>query len=317
MRRHVALNLGLLIPFALTAKQLDLRDARILVEHTPVFLDAVHRGECPQTSDAKINGQVATVVIRAGCGSYGWIADLYVQVTTGSVTTDNGTQSGREIETAELASLRKTLFEARADAVLSPIEALCLLRRITVPDIAPSCRKTTIEREADDAIVSAIDDTCTSGKTETAIVDRYTGAVLDSRTGQAYSSPGLESLRLALLRAHATARLSTEDATSLVESRPVLTALLKRGLLTDTKCLMVSVDPFSNADEIWLQVVGACNEGAAVARISVNDISGAMRAVDSGVNLDSPAILQLRQKLLTEAMARRASAVEEVRRECH
>lgn len=317
MRLYSALKLGLLIPFALTAKQLDLRDARILVEHTPVFLQAVNRGECPQTSDAKINGQVATVVVRAGCGSYSWIADLYVQVATGSITTDNGTQSGREIETPELASLRKILFEARAAGALSPAEASCLLRRINIPGIAPSCRKTTVERETDDAIVSAINDICASGKTDTAIVNRYTGAVVDAGTGQAYSSSELESLRLALLRAHDTARLSTEDATSLAKSRPVLTALLKMGLLTDTKCLMVSIDPFNNADEIWLQVAGGCNEEAEVARISVNDISGVIRDVGSRVNLDSPAILQLRQKLLADAMARKASALEEVRRECH
>jgi hypothetical protein len=77
---------------------LGFHEAQLIAERTPGFLEAVKRGLCPQISDGILNGQIATIIIRTGCGDYGsgYILGVYVDVRTGVVTKDSGAPGGVE-----------------------------------------------------------------------------------------------------------------------------------------------------------------------------------------------------------------------------
>jgi hypothetical protein len=170
---------------------LDLHDARLLVEHTPVFLEAVNEGLCPQTSDAAITADVATVIIRGGCRTYPFIGGLYVNLDNGAITRDGGALGPTIVETKELTALREKLFAMRADRRLSASEAVCLLERVAVASVVPSCRRASIQHENDDVFVAAIESICTNPKQSISLtLDRYDGSVSDKTTGQLYPLAG-------------------------------------------------------------------------------------------------------------------------------
>jgi hypothetical protein len=100
------------------APTLDLQDARNLVQHTPLFERAKAASECPETSDSTLNGHVATIIVRAGCGlnlGSGYIGSFYVDVISGEITID-GEKGPVKVDTPKLTALRKTLFLRKSKA---------------------------------------------------------------------------------------------------------------------------------------------------------------------------------------------------------
>ena len=304
---------------SVTAGRLGLREARLLAEHTPVFVRAVASGDCPQSSDSTIHGNIATVVLRQGCKGYGWIDDIYVDLTTGSVRTDDGSTSQAEIQTKELSDLRKSLFATRAAMRLRAKEALCLLRKIPIPETEDVCRRTGVLREGDDVIEARIWNACPGAGKDTALwvtVDRYDGEVKNARTGVEYGSAALERLRLALIATHSPIRLSGQEASQLAGSPAVLAQLVTDRWLRDTKCVDVRADPINNADELWLQVWAGCGEQAGAVRLSVDVCTGALRIVGTSSTLDSTGIRRVRDAAMAMAKSRHVALIESTRKEC-
>jgi hypothetical protein len=122
-------------------------------------------------------------------------------------------------------------------------------------------------------------------------------------------------VREKILAAHAPAKLSLEDAERLAISPPVIASLVSNGLLTYTKCLKATAEPLNNADEVWLDL--GCSEDAPEVRLSVNDVTGVIRVLDSDVTLDSPNLRKARDAATGGAVDRKMAARDEVRRECH
>jgi hypothetical protein len=286
---------------------LSLHDAQVLVEHTPDFLRAVERGQCPQTSDSILNGFIATVVVRGGCRRFDWIANLYVDVRTGAVSTDGGTSGPIAIETRDLAALRTKFFATRAEERLTPSDAMCLLGKVPPAlQIRESCRRVKIIGEEDGMFAGTIEDTCLDVIYQLT-VDRYSGAVAG---GMVYRSATLGDIQQSLVMVHSPARLTVEDAKRLVEAPSVLAEL------KDARCSKVEVDPLHNADEVWLQVSTGCGDQAMINRLSVDVQTAAIRVIGPNANLDSPMIRQARQTLLEEATTRKAAAAETLKKEC-
>jgi hypothetical protein len=301
------------------AIRLDLHEARILVEHTPVFLSAITRGECPQTSDAAINGNVATVVIRGGCKRFDWIADLYVDLTQGVITTDNGASGPKNIETPMLVAIRNELFAQRARFLLTSQEALCVVRTIRTLNIGTSCHRLNMERNDENAFTVFVEETCKSGSESSGVfvrIDRCTGAVTNEQTGQNYKSNAVELLRQTLQTVHSPERLGLADAKHLAESEEVITELVREGWLKDSKCLQVRIDPFNNADEMWFQVEGGCAKGVKLARISINLLTASVRVLEPNVVLESVPLRRLEESVLAKVRSRIAAATDTIRRKC-
>src|SRR5262245_39529453 len=123
--------------------KLGFYEAQLLVEHTPAFLHAVGTGDCPQTSDGLLDGDLATFVVRGGCKQMRWIATFYVDITTGKITVDHS--SGPvTIESDELVELRKSLFARRSQVRLVASDASCLMRTAAVFAVPDSCVRVTI-----------------------------------------------------------------------------------------------------------------------------------------------------------------------------
>ena len=83
------------------------------------------------------------------------------------------------------------------------------------------------------------------------------------------------------------------------------------------KCVQVDVDPVHNADETWLQVRWGCGAEVSVRRLAVNVLTGASRMIASNAALDSPRVLELRQRALNEAKGRKIAAAKMLENECH
>lgn len=204
--------------------RLGLREARILVEHTPVFLRAVETGLCPETSDGNVEGDVATVIIRRGCKRFDWIGGLYVNLSTGIVTKDGGASGPIVIENPELAELRKELFAQREEFRLTASEAICLLSKTEIAPAADACRRINVSPQDDGVFLGAIEDTCSKGvrgEVGEVIVDRYSRVATDARTRKEFKSRAFEEMRQQLLTSRSPARLSVEEARSFGESGPV------------------------------------------------------------------------------------------------
>jgi hypothetical protein len=297
------------------AVRLGLREAQVLVEHTPAFLRASEKGYCPQTSDGAVNGDSATVVVRGECRYLGVVGDFYVDLRTGVVAQDPGPA---EVRSQELVELRNRLFTMRAEARLVAPEAACLISKLpNVPlkAIKESCRRIMIVSEDDNVILGRIDDICpnpTDSANLQLTVDRYSGAVANAQNGEVYRSAPLDAVRKNLVEIHSPARLTLEDAKGLA------IGILSAGPESmNRKCVQVDVDPVHNADEIWLQVRWGCAAEVSVRRFSVNVLTGASRIIGSNVVLDSVRIVELRERALREARARKIAAAKMLENECH
>ncbi len=315
--RCLAAIIALVAPEAVAGVRLDLRDARLLVEDTPVFLQAIKNGDCPQTSDANAKGDTATVVVRGGCNGFGWIGDFYVDLTDGTITTDGGVSGPAKIETQSIADLRSALFAKRANERLSPAEALCLLHKLLEQATAEPCRRYSIDQVQDSAFIGVVRNICENANQPVPfVVDRYNGKVTSMANGEVYNSSVLDNFRSTVLTAKAPARLSVDDAETLVQAPPVVASLAAIGLLTDKGCLKVTPDPFNNAEEIWLQLTSGCHSGESVLRLSINDLTGEIRIIGSNMSLASPAVLHLCEEAVGKAKSRKAEATEQVKKEC-
>jgi hypothetical protein len=296
---------------------LGFHETQVLVQHTPLFLEAAKRGQCPQLSDGILNGHVATFVIRGGCKRYSLVGDLYVDVRTGIITKDNGTPGGVAVETPELAELRRTLFAERANARLTRPNAICLLRRVA-DSLHPgrTCGGVTILSEDDNSFQGSVDDnescaTIPQRGQLTFAIDRYDGSITDVKSGAAYGkSADVEQLRTDLLAMHSPARLTVEDAKLLAAAYPATVGS------AGNQCTKVEVDPLYTADEVWFQIWRGCGDDATVTRLSVIVLSGATRVIDSNASSTSPELQATREKILNEARARKSAAAEGVRKAC-
>jgi hypothetical protein len=297
---------------------LGLHEARELVERAPQFLRAAEAGECPQTSDASVNSNIATIVVRGGCGAYSWIADLYVDLSTGTVTTDAGRPGPRMVETAEMARLRNQLFAARARERILADEALCLLKRVPMPAGGGSCQKATLIREGSAAFWGTVENTCGSstGRPLEFAVDRLTAEVRNAGTEERYRTEPLDRLSGDLRVLHSAPRLTGEDARRLAESPPVAQLLIDTKKIQETSCVRAEIEGLGTANEVWVQVSRCGSEPPASARLAINVTDASVRLIGSNVELRSPALLRLGQKALAEAKARIDEAAAAVRRAC-
>jgi hypothetical protein len=305
---------------ALTAP-LDLHDAQSLVEHTPAFLRALETGSCPETSDSTVNDSIATIIVRAGCKRFDWIATLYVDLRTGQVTKDGGPSGPILIETPILAKLRSGLLRQREESRLTAPEATCLLEKLKILAAQGPCNRAKIVREEASTFTYSIENACAMGdhdKTGMVIVDRYSYAIADAKSGNVYKSETLEAVRQLLAATRAPARLTVEESRRLAASPAVIAELQRKGLLTGSGCLRAEVEGtgLSNADEIWVQVAVGCDQDKSVARLSVNALTGSVRVVGPNNVLDSAALRLLQESALGEARARKTAAVTAFKEQC-
>ncbi len=305
-----ALGFSLLIP-AMGAVTLGFHDAQVIAEHTPAFIEAVKAGECPEISDGTLNGSVATFIIRSGCGHdvSGYIVGIYIDTKTGIVTKDNGTRSGLEIESPELAELRKKLFSDRASARITRREAMCLLRvASSLASGGKACGVPTIVSEEDNRFIASAGG-C-GGTPQQLVVDRFIGTVTDLKTGVAYSSPGFKQISTDVTESHSDARLTPEDA------RRLAAAYADTLGSASGKCADIRLDPQHTADEVWFVVARGCSADPALTVLAVNVATGGLRVVGPNTSPDSPQIRALREKLLAEAQGRRSATATKVQMEC-
>jgi hypothetical protein len=312
-----ALTLVLAPGFASAAPILGLHEARVLVEHTPIFLEAVRRGECPNTSDSAVGPAKAPVIVRHECKGFGLIADFTVDLSTGAVTQVPG---GR-IETSQLSQLRARLFVLAESEQISPSEALCLVRQIAPAQAASSCASVRIDRATNDFFYATLDVPCRGegSKQIRVMVNRHSGELRNEDTTEIYTSPEIERRRAVLMRSHSPATLTMDDAKSLVEAPMAVDELVRRGLLPNTRCTVVELDPSNNADEEWFQIwvgCGASDESKNLVRISVNLIDGGAHVIGSNRTMTLRSVVGLGKAALAKARSRKAASVETIGKEC-
>jgi hypothetical protein len=322
-RAPVTLAANLLLGCAAGAQagvRLSLHEARVLAEHTPAFLEAATAAECPNTEDSGLTGDVAAIVVRAGCqlrpSGSGWIETLFIDLKTGMVATVPG--GSETIDTPELAELRRALFKERSEARIPAPEAACLLRRVPTPAISSSCKRVNVVPQGDELFRGTIQNTCSSAPQDGGlqlIIDRYSGAVTDATTENEYHPAGLWDFEQELVTAHAPPTLTVEDAAHLAGSGPVAAALKGAGQLKDTRCLALDSEGLKNADELWLLSSGGCGADKDSVELSVDLVTGIIWVFHMGL-LDSPEIREGRQAALAEAKSRKTAAIAAVAKEC-
>lgn len=300
------------------AAPLGLHEARILVEHTAVFADAIKEGECPQTGDSAVNGTVATVIVREGCNGGHWIASFFVNLTTGIVTEDPAPEGSSKIETPQLAQLRTSLFALRAAQRISPSEASCLINQIPHPGAADSCSSVRIERVGEDFIYGTMVAQCSNqaNKVIHVIVNRYSGELKDENSGEVFTSPGIENTRATILAAHSPPTLTVDQAKRLVEAAPVVAEVVRHGLLSDNRCTNATAETLGNADETWFQLAAGCGQSKEIARLSVNVVDGTIRSIEKNTTIDSPPIQELHKAALAQAQSLNANATRTLQEKC-
>lgn len=299
--------------------KLSFHDARVLAEHTPAFLQSVEAGICPNTEDGGLNEDEASFVTRAGCGpgsthGSGWVESLSVDLRTGIVTV-GGPET---IETPQLAALRQKLFEMRTKNRVTTSEAQCLLSKISTPVITESCRRIEVAPQGDELFIGTVRNVCDNTEHTVDLrftIDRYSGSVIDAKTGRAPEDRGFRSLVQEITTAHAPPVLTFDDAVRLARSGLVLEALKRARQLKQTGCVTLNAEGFKNADELWLTYTGRCGGSEEGVRFSVNVVTGAIWVFNWG-RLDSTGIRQLRESMLAEAKHRKTAAAAAVRVEC-
>jgi hypothetical protein len=302
------------------ATVLGLHEARVIVEHTPTFREAKDRGECPQTVDSAIAGNVATVIIRAGCtgpgvGS-GWMGGFDVDLTTGFVSRDHSYPT--EFVSPEPGELRAKLFALRAQTAIPTPEIRCLLNRIPLPQVPNPCRRVNITREDDNFVFGTIENSCPNADSGAIhmIVDRYSGDFKTENSGERYGSQELEELRTALADVHSPATLTIDEAKRLVAAEPVIAEIARKGWAKYAKCIVVNAEPVSNADDVWFDLQSGCGESKDTVRLSVNVVDAAITSIVRNMVLNSLAVQQARGRALADARSRRDREAQLVRNRC-
>jgi hypothetical protein len=231
---------------------------------------------------------VASIVVRHDCKGFGLVADFTVDLATGFVNQ----VPGNRIETPQLAQLRRKLFALAESEKISPSEVECFMAQIAparakIETSSGSCHRAHVDSSDDDFIYGTVDTPRRDGDSQgiRVVLNRHTGELMSESTFEVYHSPQkpqIENLRTELVRSHSPARLSVDEVRNLVEMPVTAKELVRRGLLPNTRCKTVDLDPSQNADEAWFQIWVGCeasDESKDVVRLSVNLLDGAARVL--------------------------------------
>jgi len=191
------------------SRLLDERDGRCLMQRLPVLRDPELGHLCPKLGDRSwigVNADYIQFVVSYGCGARSdWWEQYYVDRLTGLVV---HVDSGRTVESPELAELRTWMLAARQLPELTPAEAALLAESSPV----------ALKAKAEGLCPKAHYDSPLSGATEMwfhlwpacpegeaagfraeVVVNRFTGAVRDPRSLEPWSTGELKALAEQLL----------------------------------------------------------------------------------------------------------------------